>query len=534
MVRPPIRNDRVGFSTFAWLRATRDRVPNGATLVNRVRERSVLHASLKHRQHASRRGMCANVRASHRRRAITHLYTSDTMSNSEDRIIHAGVIGTGQYATAIVTQAESIPNLEVSVIADLNIDAAHNAYQLAGIDEDRIVIAGSREAAISGMESGKKVVLENADLMLDLPIDAIAEGTGSTSAGARHAVKAIENGIHVVMVTKEVDICVGPILRQMAQSAGVVYTAADGDQPSHLISLINWSREIGLEVLCGGKFGEKQVFIDLPGKEIRYRKGETRDLSDQETDLFRHMNASGPTLWETVEKRKAILSESIDVRTDDLTEQGIVANATGLSIERERFHHPVAWPTEMPYILAPQAYGGILEGRGIVEQTTYLKADTDTSMGGGVYVTVHADNAYSREVLSGKGHIGNSDDTSYLIFRPYHLCGVETPYSILSAGLRKTPTAGWNMTQTYDSFGRAKQDLPAGTELQGAHDDKWETFLAPAVKLTDQATYAPIPYHIATGTRLTRDVTAGTVLTQSMAEHVADTALWKLRVSQDA
>ncbi len=54
--------------------------------------------------------------------------------------------------------------------ADINVDAAHNAYQLAGIDENRIVVAGTRAEAMSGIESGKKVVLESADLMLDLPI----------------------------------------------------------------------------------------------------------------------------------------------------------------------------------------------------------------------------------------------------------------------------------------------------------------------------------------------------------------------------
>jgi predicted homoserine dehydrogenase-like protein len=451
---------------------------------------------------------------------------------SSDKIVYVGVIGTGQYATAIVTQAESIPNLNVSVVADRNLDAAHNAYQFAGIDEDRIVIASNRADALTGIESGKKVVLESAELMLDLPIDVVAEGTGDPAAGARHAVKAIENGIHVVMVTKETDICVGPVLRQMARQAGLVYTAADGDQPSHLISLIGWCREIGLEVLCGGKFGEKHVVIDVHGKQIRYRRGETLDLTQKEADLFRPVG-TGSDLYDIIEKRKSLLGDSIDVRTDDLTEQGIVANATGLAIERERFHHPVAWPAEMPTILAPQTLGGILEGRGVIEQTTYLRCDNDTSMGGGVYVTAHADNEYSRSIMSGKGHISNADSSSTLIFRPYHLCGVETPYSILSAALRNVPTAGWDMNQNYDSFGRAKQDIAAGTNLHGAHDDKWETFLAPAVKLGDVATNEAMPYHIATGSRLTQDVSAGTVLTQKMVKKVADSSLWKLRAKQD-
>ena len=452
--------------------------------------------------------------------------------HDESRIVRAGVIGTGQYATAIVTQAESIPNLSVSVVADRNLDAAHNAYHLAGIDEDQILVAGSRADVLKGIESGKRVVLEDASLMVDMPIDVIAESTGNASAGAEHALKAIENGIHVVMVTKEVDISVGPILRQKAKQAGVVYTAADGDQPSHIISLIDWSRDIGLEVLCGGKFGEKHFITDIEKRQIRYRGGKSRQLTQEETELFRPIGSGNPEMCNIIARRKDVLGESIDVRTDDLTEQGIVANATGLTVERDRFHHPVAWPTEMPSILAPSAYGGILEGRGVVEQTTYLRADNDTSMGGGVYITVHASNDYSRNVLSGKGHIMNDDGTSCLIFRPYHLCGVETPYSVLTAALRGLPTAGWTMSQTYDSFGRAKEDLAAGTEFRGAHDPKWETFLAPSVKLSASPSNEPMPYHIATGSRLNQNVSTGTTLTQSMIEP-ADTPLWNLRREQD-
>ena len=89
------------------------------------------------------------------------------------------------------------------------------------------------------------------------------------------------------------------------------------------------------------------------------------------------------------------------------------------------------------------------------------------------------------------------------------------------------------MEQRYDSFGRAKQDLTAGTELHGAHDDGWETFLRPAVKLGQSATDESMPYHIATGHKLARDVSAGTVLTQVMVEGVAESSLWKLRIQQD-
>lgn len=458
-----------------------------------------------------------------------------TTPPTTDKTVLAGVIGIGQYATAIITQAESISNLYIPIIADTNLDAARRAYEFAGIDESQVVVADSRADALAGIERNKRVIVEDANLLMDLPLDVIAEGTGDPTAGAVHAANALQNGKHVIMITKETEVVVGTGLRRIAKQANLVYSSADGDQPGHLISLVNWCRQIGLEVLCGGKFGEKGLYIDIPRRKLHFRHGNTVDLTSEESDLFRPLLSADDQIrfQEVIAQRKKLLGESINVRTDDLTELGIVANATGLTVECERLHNPVVWPTEIPAVLAPKAYGGLLNGRGIIEQATYLRAFNDTSLGGGVYVTVHASNEYSRSIISRKDHICNPDNTSILIFRPYHLCGVETAYSILSAALKTTPTSGWEMTQHYDSFGRAKQDLPAGSDLRGAQDSNWETFLALATKIGDSPTDNLIPYHIATGSHLAQDVPAGSVLTQKMVKNVDESPMWKLRANQD-
>jgi predicted homoserine dehydrogenase-like protein len=72
----------------------------------------------------------------------------------------------------------------------------------------------------------------------------------------------IENGKHVVMVTKETDCVVGPILNRLAQNAGLVYTPADGDQPSLLIGLISWAEILGFEIVCAGKAAELDFVFD--------------------------------------------------------------------------------------------------------------------------------------------------------------------------------------------------------------------------------------------------------------------------------
>ncbi len=233
---------------------------------------------------------------------------------SADKIVQAGVIGTGQYTTAIVTQAQSIPNLNVPIVADTNLDAARNAYELAGADD--IIVGESRADALAGIEGGKKVVVQDSALLMDLPLDVIAEGTGNPSAGAVHAAEALRSGKHVVMITKETEVAVGTGLRRIAKSEGRVYTAADGDQPSHLISLFEWCREIGLEVLCGGKFGEKRLWIDVPNQQIRFRKGTTQDLSPEEAELFRPLleKEDQPHFEEIIAKKRA--SGRLDRRPD--------------------------------------------------------------------------------------------------------------------------------------------------------------------------------------------------------------------------
>ena len=462
------------------------------------------------------------------------IYSSEPIA--ADKVVEAGVIGTGQYATAIVTQAQSIPQLNIPIVADTEIESAKRAYQLAGIDDSQVIVADTRAQALSGIERGKKVVVADPYLLMDLPLEVIAEGTGDATAGAVHATTALQNGKHVVMITKETEVVVGSLLRQRAQQAGLVYTVADGDQPSLLIALIDWCRQIGLEVLCGGKFGEQRVFVDLPNQQLHLSHNRTLTLAQEQANLFHPL--IGPNnhshLLETTVERQSLLDQLIDIRTDDLIELGIVANATDLRIEKERLHHPILWPNEIPTVLSPNVYGGLLQEPGVIDQVTYLRSTNDTSMGGGVFVTVHADNAYSRQIIQEKGHICNSDGTSCLIFRPYHLCGVETPYSILSAGLMNCPTSGWQMTQNYDVYARAKQDLSAGITISSSHNLDFEAFLAPAIQVDNPTSSdSPIPYHLVTGLRLEQDIVAGTALTHQMVENLTESPLWQLRVEQD-
>ena len=93
--------------------------------------------------------------------------------------VRAGVIGTGQYATAVVTQSPYSDILDVPVSADLDVGAARQAYLQAGYAEEQIAICKSHSAAVAALEAGKRVVVPDAMLALELPLDVIVEATGA-------------------------------------------------------------------------------------------------------------------------------------------------------------------------------------------------------------------------------------------------------------------------------------------------------------------------------------------------------------------
>ncbi|MEZ4616748.1 MAG: hypothetical protein R2867_14770 [Caldilineaceae bacterium] len=76
-----------------------------------------------------------------------------TLPNS-DKSVTAAVIGTGHFATAVITQATAIPQLHVPVVVDLNVDAAQRAYASAGVDPTAVAVCESRAGGVKRTRSG--------------------------------------------------------------------------------------------------------------------------------------------------------------------------------------------------------------------------------------------------------------------------------------------------------------------------------------------------------------------------------------------
>lgn len=445
-----------------------------------------------------------------------------------DRTVRVGVIGTGHFATAIITQSQVINQLDVPVVCDVNPDAAQKAYDHAGLDSDKTVICETTQQAKDAMENGKHVILTDAMQMMDLPLDVIVESTGNPNAGAKHAIESIRHGKHVAMVSKETDVLVGPILKYHADQAGLVYSAVDGDQHGLLISLVQWARDLGLEILSGGKALESDHIYD-PDTHIISWARDGIQISPEHRDLF---SAKIPErASDYVSTRREILGELGAIAGYDLTEMAIAANATGLKPDIETLHAPVVSIREIPQVLAPKGEGGILSHRGVIDSVSCLRRPSEAGLGGGVFVVVSCENDYSRHILTTKGLISNQKESTALIFRPYHLCGVETPITTLVAGLLNQPTGAINYHPSYDVVARAKEDLKAGDQIGTDHSKNVAYLMHPAKSIAPNNV---IPFHLANGNMLTKDVAKGEMLKVSDIQEPTDNVVWELRREQDA
>ena len=444
--------------------------------------------------------------------------------HAPDVMVRAGIIGTGHYATATVTQSVDMPRLEVQVVSDIDLASCRLAFTRAGFSDDDIVECDSRSAALQAIERGQRVILSDPLLMMDLPLDVIAEATGSAEAGAVHGSEAIRNGKHVAMINKEADVTVGPVLKHHADRAGVVYTAVDGDQHGLLMGLVSWARELGLEVLCGGKFRDTGLIFDEATGTL-FDSGSSLPLPEKDLHLFQPISPG--QVSRVASGRLAAMGKLGEIAHHDYEELTIAANGTGLAPDVERLHHPALRMVEIPQVLCPVEDGGILADRGAIEMVSNLRHADEAGGGGGVFIVVSAVSAYSRYILSFKGCLSNSQDSAALVYRPQHLCGVETPISILCAALLGLPTGATEYLPRFDVMARATEDKKAGEALD--YEDV-EISIRPAGAVDGGA---PLSLYMALWNELAGDVPAGKAISKADVVPPKDSLLWRLRREQD-
>ena len=364
------------------------------------------------------------------------------------RPVRVGLIGAGKFGSMVLAQAQRIKGLHVVAVADLNVGRARASLERVGWPSERYAAATLSEA----MRTGGTCVMDDALALCAADgVECIIEATGHPLAGVRHAVAAIEGGKHVVMVNVEADVMCGPALAARAKAKGLVYSMAYGDQPALICELVDWARSSGFEITAAGKG---------MNFEPRYRYS-TPDtvwgffgFSEEEVKN----GDFNPKMY-----------NSFTDGTKAAIEMAAVANGTGLDCPENGLAFPPAGLHDLARVFRPVADGGRMDTSGLVEIAASQEPDGREVLNNirfGVFVTFKAPNQYTRDCFRQYGLATDPSGWYASMWRPFHLIGLETSVSVLSAVLRGEPT-GSSKEFRGDAVAFAKRDLVPGEMLDG-------------------------------------------------------------------
>jgi hypothetical protein len=190
------------------------------------------------------------------------------------------------------------------------------------------------------------VVVQDAEILMDLPLHVIVTATRVPEAAARYGAQAIDHGKHLVMIDKEAESVVGPILKHRADRAGVVFTTDFGDQPGVLMGLVSWARSLGFEVLCAGNV--RGYRYDPETGILRKRFDRSVQVPEADRWAFARIPPGEAPRYVAVRQRVAEPFSTDEECGDPICHMVIAANGTGLLPDTPVGHRPALWWQDYP------------------------------------------------------------------------------------------------------------------------------------------------------------------------------------------
>jgi predicted homoserine dehydrogenase-like protein len=414
----------------------------------------------------------------------------------EGHPIHVALIGAGQMGKDIVAQISEMKGIVCDIVVDLNTDIVMDAYRQAN-EENEIEVVNSPEEAEAAIDAGKKVASTNYKAAVAArQIQSVIDATGSPEMGARITLDCIFYKKNIVMMNVECDVTVGPILRELCNRAGVVYSLTAGDEPGSIVEVYRFAKALGFDVVAAGKGKNNPLDIYAnPGMK-----------EWQEKAAARNMNAR--MLLEFVDGSKTMI------------EMAAVSNATGLKPDIRGMHGPKCNVKDLARVFSLKEQGGILEHTGIVD---YAIGDINP----GVFVIITTKNI---RIIEGLVQRDMGSGPNYLLYRPYHLCSIETPITAIQSVVYGESTAHPMDHLTSECITIAKKDLKKGERL----DMIGEYCYRASIELAEVARKGNmLPVGLAKGAVMKCDLSMDSVITYDMVELDNRSVLLQLRRIQD-
>ena len=410
--------------------------------------------------------------------------------------IRIGLVGCGEMGTDVITRVAHMKGIEVSAVANLDVDAAHEAVKIAFNDDGHSGNAPSSAAVSSTIDSGKIAVTDDAKLIIENPqIDVVIDATGVPAVGAEIGLEAMQNGKHLVMMNVEADVTIGAYLKAQAEKLGVIYSLGAGDEPSSCMELIEFVSAMGHPIVCAGKGKNNPLNFDA--------------IPDDYMEEAERRNMNVRLLVEFVDGSKTMV------------EMAAIANATGLIPDKPGMHGPSASIDELSSTLIPQSDGGVLSAPGRV----------DFSIGKGVApgVFVVADMSHPRitermeDLKMGKG--------PYFTFhRPFHLTSLEVPLTCARAVLYGKADMVPLTRPVAEVCAVAKKDLKPGDMLDAIGQYSYRAWV---MTREEAATQTAIPCGLLEGGKVTANIAKGELITYQNAMTAPGSKIAALRALQD-
>ena len=410
--------------------------------------------------------------------------------------ISVALVGAGQMGKDIVAQISGMQGMVISVVVDIRTDICLDAYRLSGVTEG-VCVTEDLEEAENAFRQGLYIATTDYKIATRLSgVQAVVDATGSPEMGARISLDCFDHLKHIVMMNVECDITVGPILRKMAEKAGVVYSLTAGDEPGSIVELYRFAKALGFKIVAAGKGKNNPLDIYAnPGMKEWADKAAKREMSPR-------------MLIEFVDGSKTMI------------EMCAVSNATGLIPDVRGMHCVKCNVDQLSKVYSLKSQGGVLDKEGVVDFAI-------GNIAPGVFVIVTTD---SQRIIDGLVQRDMGDGPNYLLYRPYHLCSIETPITAAQAVIYGESTAHPMDHLTSECITIAKMDLKAGQVL----DAIGEYCYRASIDLAEVAREGNmLPVGLAKGAKLICDVKKDEIITYDMVELDNKSVLLQLRRLQD-
>ena len=408
--------------------------------------------------------------------------------------IHVSLIGCGQMGKDIIAQISKMKGIVCDIVIDIQTDVVLDGYGQAGYSAEDIVVTEDLKEAEEAVRAGKKVASSDYKLAAAAErTQVVIDATGSPEMGARITLECIFHKKHIVMMNVESDVT---ILRKLCEQAGIVYSLTAGDEPGSICEIYRFAKSLGFKVVAAGKGKNNPLnFYATPDTPEWSKKAEERKMAAR-------------MLVEFVDGSKTMI------------EMAAVSNATGLVPDVRGMHCAKCNVDELKTVFSLKSQGGVLEKEGVVDFAIGNVAP-------GVFVVVTTDN---QRIIDGLVQRDMGEGPNYLLYRPYHLCSIETPITAAQAVIYGESSGHPMDHLTSECITIAKKDLKKGEVL----DSIGEFCYRASIDLHSTAREGNmLPVGLAKGAVMKCDAAKDTVITYDMVELSEKSVLVQLRRIQD-